>query len=171
MEREMATHSSILAWRTPWMEEPGRLQSTGLRRVWHDWATSLSLSLFISQGPQSSSPAMVPYTWWSQNHTVQDKPHRTCTHRMEASDKHSASSCWYRHGNRHPEALLETPLSLLSPIGCELTYSNFSPWLNWRCPDLKVTHRINSIIQQSFIIYQAHSSRCLEYQFEQIGQA
>ena len=40
-EKEMATHSSILAWRIPWMEEPGGLQSTGLRRVGHDWVTSL----------------------------------------------------------------------------------------------------------------------------------
>ena len=39
----MAPHSSILAWRIPWTEEPGRLQSVGSRRVWHDWATSLSL--------------------------------------------------------------------------------------------------------------------------------
>ena len=39
--KEMATHSSILAWRIPWMEEPGRLQSTGLQRVGHNWATSL----------------------------------------------------------------------------------------------------------------------------------
>ena len=37
----MATHSSILAWRIPWMEEPGRLQSTGSQRVRHDWVTSL----------------------------------------------------------------------------------------------------------------------------------
>ena len=35
----MATHSSILAWRTPWAEEPGRLQSMGLQRVGHDWVT------------------------------------------------------------------------------------------------------------------------------------
>ena len=38
----MATHSSILAWRIPWTEEPGRLQSTGLQRVGHDGATSLT---------------------------------------------------------------------------------------------------------------------------------
>ena len=44
LEQEMATHSSILAWRIPWKEEPGRLQSTGSQRVGHDWATSLSLS-------------------------------------------------------------------------------------------------------------------------------
>ena len=46
----MATHSSILAWRSPWREEPGRLQSTGLQRVGHDWATSLlSIDLFLLQ--------------------------------------------------------------------------------------------------------------------------
>ena len=36
LEKEMATHSSILAWRTPWTEELGRLQSTGSQRVGHD---------------------------------------------------------------------------------------------------------------------------------------
>ena len=43
LEKEMATHSSILAWRIPWTEEPGGLQFTGSQRVGHDWATSLSL--------------------------------------------------------------------------------------------------------------------------------
>ena len=36
LEKETATHSSILAWRIPWLEEPGRLQSTGLQGVGHD---------------------------------------------------------------------------------------------------------------------------------------
>ena len=36
LEKEMATHSSIPAWRIPWTEEPGGLQSTGLQRVGHD---------------------------------------------------------------------------------------------------------------------------------------
>ena len=36
LEKEMATHSSILAWRIPWTEEPGSLQSTGSQRVGHD---------------------------------------------------------------------------------------------------------------------------------------
>ena len=44
LEKEMATHSSILAWRIPWMEKPSRLQSTGLQRVGHDWATSPHLA-------------------------------------------------------------------------------------------------------------------------------
>ena len=36
LEKEMATHSSTLAWRIPWTEEPGGLQSTGSQRVGHD---------------------------------------------------------------------------------------------------------------------------------------
>ena len=36
LEKEMSTHSSILAWKIPWTEEPGRLQSMGLQRVRHD---------------------------------------------------------------------------------------------------------------------------------------
>ena len=44
LEKEMATHSSLLAWRIPWTEEPGGLQSTGLQRVGHDWATSHTLT-------------------------------------------------------------------------------------------------------------------------------
>ena len=36
LEKEMATHSSILAWRIPWTEEPGGLQSMGLQRVGHN---------------------------------------------------------------------------------------------------------------------------------------
>ena len=43
----MATHSSTLAWRIPWTEEPGRLQSIGSQRVRHDWAISLSLFTFM----------------------------------------------------------------------------------------------------------------------------
>ena len=49
LEKEMATHSSPLAWRIPWREEPGRLQSMGSQRVGHDWATSLTHSLTHSQ--------------------------------------------------------------------------------------------------------------------------
>ena len=44
LEKEMATQSSTFAWRIPWREEPGRLQSMWSQRVGHDWVTSLSLS-------------------------------------------------------------------------------------------------------------------------------
>ena len=42
LEEGMETYSSLLAWRIPWTEERGRLQSMGSQRVGHDWATSLS---------------------------------------------------------------------------------------------------------------------------------
>ena len=46
-EKAMAPHSSTLAWKIPWTEEPGGLQSTGLLGVRHDWATSLSFFTFM----------------------------------------------------------------------------------------------------------------------------
>ena len=49
LEKEIAPHSSTLAWQIPWMEKPGRLQSMGSQRVRHDWATSLSFFLFHLQ--------------------------------------------------------------------------------------------------------------------------
>ena len=46
-EKAMAPHSSTLAWKIPWAEEPGRLQSMGSLRVGHNWVTSLSLFTFL----------------------------------------------------------------------------------------------------------------------------
>ena len=46
-EKAMAPHSSTLAWKIPWTEDPGGLQSMGSLRVGHDWATSLSLFTFM----------------------------------------------------------------------------------------------------------------------------
>ena len=60
-EKAMTTHSSPLAWRIPWMEEPGRLQSMGLLRVRHDWATSLSLFTFMHwRRKWQPTPAFLP---------------------------------------------------------------------------------------------------------------
>ena len=47
LEKAVAPHSSTLAWKIPWMEEPGGLQSMGSLRVGHNWATSLSLFTFM----------------------------------------------------------------------------------------------------------------------------
>ena len=47
LEKAMAPYSRNLAWKIPWMEEPGRLKSMGSLRVRHDWATSLSLFTFV----------------------------------------------------------------------------------------------------------------------------
>ena len=69
LEKEMAIHSSILAWRIPWTEKPSRLQSTGSQRVGHDWAASPYL-LFFSQlfvRPQTTTlPLCTSFSWgWS----------------------------------------------------------------------------------------------------------
>ena len=50
LEKDMATRSSTVVWRIPWMEEPGRLKSMGSQRVGHDWATSLSLAFSWTAG-------------------------------------------------------------------------------------------------------------------------
>ena len=47
LEKEMAIHSSTIAWKIPWTEEPGRLQSMGSQRVGHDWAASLHFSVSV----------------------------------------------------------------------------------------------------------------------------
>ena len=50
LEKRMATHSSILAWKIPWTEEPGRLQFTGLQWVGHGWATNtFTFHLHVSE--------------------------------------------------------------------------------------------------------------------------
>ena len=74
-EKAMATHSSTLAWKIPWPEEPGRLQSMESRRAGHNWATSLSLFTCIGEGngnplqcsclenPRDSEPGGLPSMW------------------------------------------------------------------------------------------------------------
>ena len=59
LEKEVATHSSILAWEIPLTEEPGGLQSMGPQRVRHDWATSLSFTFFVR-----------PYGLWPSRSSV-----------------------------------------------------------------------------------------------------
>ena len=65
-EKAMAPHSSTLAWKIPWMEEPGRLQSMGSQRVGHDWETSLSFMGYIIG---HWTPLSMGFSWqeyWSE---------------------------------------------------------------------------------------------------------
>ena len=65
LEKAMAPHSSTLACKIPWTEEPGRLQPMGSLRVGHNWATSLSLFTFIHwRRKWQPTPAFLP--WESQ---------------------------------------------------------------------------------------------------------
>ena len=56
----MAPHSSTLAWKIPWTEEPGRLQSMGSLKVGHDWATSLWLFTFMHWRKWQPTPVFLP---------------------------------------------------------------------------------------------------------------
>ena len=57
LERGTETHSSILAWRIPWAEEPGKLQSMGLKRVGHDWVTLTFTIIFTWSVTSPSAPS------------------------------------------------------------------------------------------------------------------
>ena len=63
LEKEMATSSSTLAWKIPWMKEPGRLQSTGSQRMGHNWATS---HLIHWKGWCWSWSSNTLATWWEE---------------------------------------------------------------------------------------------------------
>ena len=63
LEKETATHSSILAWEIPWTEEPGGLQSLGSHRVGHDWATNTFT--FRLQSGETSQELPVVLSQWS----------------------------------------------------------------------------------------------------------
>ena len=65
LEKEMAIHSSTIAWKIPWTEEPGRLQSMGSQRVGHDWATSLSLSPALQRPGQHKTWGLRVDTQWN----------------------------------------------------------------------------------------------------------
>ena len=75
LEEEMAAHSSTLAWKIPWTEESGRLQSMGWQRVRRDWATSLPHSLGPSAAvlsiyvclPWNSLPSLSQTEMWLQH--------------------------------------------------------------------------------------------------------
>ena len=75
LEKEMATHSSTLAWEIPWTEEPGSLKSMGLQRVRHDWATTLLYFKPISDSLLSLLP--LHEKLFPQIHTVSSSTSNT----------------------------------------------------------------------------------------------
>ena len=99
-EKAMAPHSSTLAWKIPWAEEPGRLPSMGSLRVRHDWATSLSLfTSCIGEGngnPLQCSCLENPRdsgAWWAAVYGVAQS--RTRLKRLSSSSKEHGSLILY----------------------------------------------------------------------------
>ena len=94
MEKAMAPHSSTLAWKIPWMEEPGRLQSMGSQRVGHDWATSFHFSLScIGEGNGNALRCSCLENprdggaWWAAIHGVAQS--RTRLKRLSSSSRNA----------------------------------------------------------------------------------
>ena len=121
----MAPHSSTLAWKIPWTEEPGRLQSMGSLRVGHDWVTSLSLFTFIigegNGNPLQCSCLENPRdggAWWAAVHGVANSWTRlsdfTFTVHFHALEKematHSSVLAWRLPGTGEPGGLLSVGL-------------------------------------------------------------
>ena len=101
LEKAMAPHSSTLAWKIPWMGEPGGLQSTGSWRVRDDWATSLALFTFMhwrrNGNPLQCSCLENPRdrgAWWAAVYGVAQS--RTWLKRLSNSSRstHSRILSW-----------------------------------------------------------------------------
>ena len=117
-EKAMATHSSTLAWKLQWTEEPGRLQPMGSWRVRHDWVTFLSLSC-IGEGngnPLQCSCRENPTdrgAWWAAIYGVTESRTRlsdcTFTFHFHALEKEMATHCsvlaWRIPGTGDPGGL------------------------------------------------------------------
>ena len=94
VEKAMAPHSSTLAWKIPWMEEPGGLQSLGSLRVRHDWETSLSLFMHWRRKWQPT-PVFLPENprdgraWWAAEYGVAQS--RTRLKRLSSSSSSTGS--------------------------------------------------------------------------------
>ena len=109
-EKAMAPRSSTLAWRVPWMEEPGGQQSMGSLRVRHNWATSLSLFTFLHwKRKWQPTPVFLPGefqgggAWWAAVYGVAQS--RTRLKRLSSSSssskKHHRAICHFWEGAKY----------------------------------------------------------------------
>ena len=94
LAKEMATHSGTLAWKIPWKEKPGRLQSMESQRVGHDWATSLSRIGEGNGNPVQCSCLENPRdggAWWAAVYGV--PPSRTRLKWLSSSSSNLSCGC------------------------------------------------------------------------------
>ena len=113
-EKAMATHSSTLAWKIPWTEEPGGLQSMGLLRVRHDLVTSLSLFTFMYwRRKWQPTPVFLPGesqgqgAWWAAIYGV------------------AQSQTWWR------DLAAAAVAHWGKPRASEVTWPGLDMWLYW----------------------------------------
>ena len=128
----MATHSNTLAWKIPWTEEPGRLQSMGSLRVGHDWATSLSCIGEGNGNPLQCSCLENPRdggAWWAAVYGVAQS--RTWLKRLSSSSRTSEEVFPHAPGEGFSEASLWLPAwpiyEMLTPRGRQ-AYGSLLCW-------------------------------------------
>ena len=139
----MASHSSTLAWRIPWTEEPGRLKSKGSQRVGHNQATSLSLFTFMQLEKEMATHSKCSClenprdggVWWAAVYGVAQS--RTRLKRLSSSSSRSilvlcspvllgqqltslatspAQKAVFPHASPPPHLLLDSPHPRLLPL-------------------------------------------------------
>jgi len=137
----MATHSSTLAWKIPWMEGPGRLPSMGSHRVGHDWATSLSLFTFMHwRRKWQPIPVFLPgesqgqRAWWAAVYGVAQsriRLKRLSSSSREGIDLSKLTQCVNsRDGMRmQPSGLFSLSHAFVSPSPSLLLGERFT-WLS-----------------------------------------
>ena len=142
-----STHSSTLAWKIPWMEEPGRLQSMESLRVRHDWETSLSLFTFMHwRRKWQPTPVFLPGesrdrgAWWAAVYGVAQS--QTWLKRLSSSSRLvitflPRSKCLLISGLQSPSAVIfEPPKNKVWQ--CVHCFPVYFPWSDGtRCHDLR----------------------------------
>ena len=118
-EKAVAPHSSTLAWKIPWTEEPGRLQSMGSRRAGHNWATSLSLFTFTHwRRKWQPTPVFLPEepqgreAWWAAVYGVAQSRIR-----LKQLSSSSSKSSLVAQLVKNPPAMQETWVWLIPGLG------------------------------------------------------
>ena len=154
-EKAMAPHSSTLAWKIPWTEEPGRLQSMGSIRVRHDWETSLSLFNFMHwRRKWQPTPVFLPGESQGQGSLVGCHLWGHTESDTNWSDLAAAAAAVYICQSQ--DLILSFPLS--SPL---LTKSSFSKSVSLFLFVHKVTCTIFLIAHMSDIIWYSSFSEWL----------
>ena len=137
MEKAMAPHSSTLAWKIPWMEDPGGPQSMGLLRVGHDWATSISLFTFMQwRRKWQPTPVFLPGESHGRGNLVGCRLwSRTRLKRLSSSSSNPSTPVWIRKCN---EGLLPSlcgaVVTFISPYSPEekgMTKDEMVAWHHW----------------------------------------
>ena len=143
MEKAMALHSSTLAWKIPWTEEPGMLQSMGMLRIRHDWATSLSIFTFIIEerngNPLQCSCLENPRdrgAWWAAICGVTQSQTRLKWLSSSGGSDGKESTCQCRRPEFNPWVRkipwrgerLPTPVFLPEESHGQRSLADYSPW-------------------------------------------